>query len=116
MAKHVLFRICVLLWCLGVVACGMKHPVTVPMNSAFVVEASAEDIVRMMLHAGFEDAQIIEHGTTLRNGLALYGGTQIHTKEKVKAVFAVIEPNRVYISTLHKGSFIYDITTSEATR
>lgn len=96
--------------------CSAKHPTTVPMNSPYVVEASAEDIVRMMLYAGFSDEQIIEYGTTVRNGLALHGGTQIHTQDKVKAVFAVIEPRRVYISTLHKGNFIYDLATKQAVR
>jgi len=115
MARPLMLLACACL-CLLCMACGAKHPTAVPMNTPYVVDATADDIVRMMLFAGFSDEQIIEYGTTVRNGLALYGGTQIHTKDKVKAVFAVIEQNRVYISTLHKGNFIYDMKTGEAVR
>jgi hypothetical protein len=77
-----------------------------------VANLSSEDIVQVMLQAGFSDEQIVELGTDLRNELARAGSAQINVggkADKAEAIFA-IRSNYLYVSSYLKGSFIYDLT------
>ena len=83
----------------------------IALSNRSVLALSPDDVVQIMRRAGFSDAQILEYGTDLRNGLAESGAVQIKIGKKVEAVFAVnlSESNCVYISTRLRGNFIYDV-------
>lgn len=86
----------------------------VPVSNREVAALSAEDIVQVMLQAGFSDEQILELGTDLRNDLARSGAAQINVGEKVGAIFAV-NGDHVYVSTHLRGSFLYDLRKKQTT-
>ena len=73
-------------------------------------ELSADDVVRVMRRAGFTDDQVLELGTDLRNKLASTGAAQIQLGKKVEAMFAV-DGRSLHVTTLLRGSFIYDLDT-----
>jgi hypothetical protein len=83
----------------------------IPLSNRSVLALNPDDVIEIMRRAGFSDAQILEYGTDLRNGLAESGAVQIKIGKKVEAVFAVnlSEGNCVYISTRLRGNFIYDV-------
>jgi len=83
----------------------------IPLSNRSVLALSPDDVVQVMRRAGFSDAQILEYGMDLRNGLAESGAVQIKIGKKVEAVFAInlSESNCVYISTRLRGNFIYDV-------
>jgi hypothetical protein len=83
----------------------------IPLSNRSVLALNPDDVVEVMRRAGFSDAQILEFGTDLRNGLAESGAVQIKIGKKVEAVFAInlSESNCVYISTRLRGNFIYDV-------
>ena len=83
----------------------------IPLSNRSVLALNPDDVVEVMRRAGFSDAQILEYGTDLRNGLAESGAVQIKIGKKVEAVFAInlSESNCVYISTRLRGNFIYDV-------
>jgi hypothetical protein len=93
---------------LGTVGCAHNQAQVIPVSNREVAALSAEDIVRVMLRAGFSDEQILELGTDLRNELARSGAAQIDVGDKVEAIFA-IDGDYVYVSSRLRGSFIYDI-------
>ena len=72
-----------------------------------VAALDAEDIVTILIRAGFSDEQIIQYGTDLRNKLSSSGAAQIHIKEKVEAILAV-NSDCVYVSSRARGNFIYN--------
>ena len=83
----------------------------IPLSNRSVLALSPDNVVQVMRRAGFSDAQILEYGMDLRNGLAESGAVQIKIGKKVEAVFAanLSESNCVYISTRLRGNFIYDV-------
>ncbi|MHC4207238.1 MAG: hypothetical protein ACYSTT_21490 [Planctomycetota bacterium] len=83
----------------------------IPLSNRSILALSPDDVVEVMKRAGFSDAQILEYGTDLRNGLAESGAVQIKIGDKIEAVFAInlSESNCVYISTRLRGNFIYDV-------
>ena len=86
----------------------------VPVSNREVAARSAEDIVQVMLQAGFSDERILELGTDLRNELARSGAAQITVGEKVEAIFAV-NGDHVSVSTRLRGSFLYDLRKKQTT-
>lgn len=99
---------------LGMGGCAHNRAQVIPVSNREVAALSAEDIVRVMLRAGFSDEQILELGTELRNELGLSGATQINVGDKVEAIFAV-DGDYVYVSSRLRGSFIYDLRKKPAT-
>ena len=85
---------------LGMVGCAHTRAQVTPVSNRDVAALSAEDIVRVMLRAGFPDEQILELGTDLRNGLARSGAAQISIEDKVEGIFAV-DSDFVYVSSRH---------------
>jgi len=94
---------------LGMVGCAHIPAQIIPVSNLDVAALSTEDIVRVMLQAGFSDEQIVEFGTDLRNELARSGAAQINVGGKVESIFA-IHGDYLYVSSYLKGSFIYDLT------
>ncbi len=80
----------------------------IPVSSRHVLELNADDVVQVMRRAGFSDAQILEHGPALRQGLAESGSVQIKINNTVEVVFA-INGDSVYISSRLRGLFIYNV-------
>ena len=79
-------------------------------SSRGVLELSADDIVQIMRRTGFSDEQIVELGEDMRNGLAQSGAVQIRINKRVEVSF-VVSGNDVYIYSLSRGSFVYNIKT-----
>jgi hypothetical protein len=71
-----------------------------------VIALEADDVVMIMRRAGFGDADILEHGTRLRNALARTGAARISYGRMTEALFMVVE-EYVHVSSRRKGSFIY---------
>jgi hypothetical protein len=100
---------------LSMVGCAHISAQVIPVGNhdvaavAAVAALSAEDIIRVMLQAGFSDEQIVEFGTDLRNELARSGAAQIDVGDKVEAIF-VIHGDYVYVSSRLTGSFVYELT------
>jgi hypothetical protein len=94
----------------GVAGCASAGIQLIPLSNRSVLALSADDIVQVMRRAGFSDAQILEHGPGLRDGLAQSGAVQVKIYNKVEAVFA-INDDSVYISTRLRGNFIYNVNT-----
>lgn len=72
----------------------------------------SDDIIKIMQRAGFNDKQIIDYGTDLRNSLALQGSAQIQVQEKILAIFA-IHGSYVHIISRITGNSIYDYESHE---
>ena len=86
----------------------------VSVDNQEVAALAAEDVVRVMLRAGFTNEQILELGTELRNELAFSGAVQINEEDKVQAILAV-DSGYVYVSSRLRGSFIYDLRRKPTT-
>ena len=99
---------------LNIIGCVPRGIQVVPVPSRDVMTLSADDIVQIMQRAGFSNDQIIESGTDVRAGLAKSGGVYIFVRGKVEAIFA-INGEDVYISTLSRGYFIYNVKTGWVT-
>ena len=96
---------------LGAAGCARNRGIEVlPLGNRSVLTLSSDDVVQVMRAAGFSDEQIYEHGTALYDGLSKSGAVQIRIDGTVEVVFA-INDNSVYISTLGRGHFVYDIET-----
>jgi hypothetical protein len=80
----------------------------VPVSSNKVMILSAEDIVQIMQRTGFSNQQIIDYGPALQRSLASYGGAQITIRGKVEVMYAV-QGEDIFISSLSRGSFIYNV-------
>ena len=110
-----LFIVLLLSALLSMVGCAHIPAQVIPVSNrdvaavAAISALSTEDIVRVMLQAGFSDEQIVEFGTDLRNELARSGAAQIDVGDKVEAIFA-IHGDYVYVSSRLTGSFIYELT------
>ncbi|MEX0776379.1 MAG: hypothetical protein WD042_11800 [Phycisphaeraceae bacterium] len=78
------------------------------MPSKEVAELTADDVVRVMLFAGFSHEQILELGTAVRNALAATGGASIHVDGRTEALLSV-DSRRLYVSSRRRGSFIYPL-------
>jgi hypothetical protein len=72
----------------------------------------SDDIIKIMQRAGFDDKQIIDFGTDLRNSLALQGSAQVQVQGKILAVFAV-HGSYVHIISRITGNSIYDFESHE---
>lgn len=86
-----------------------------PISNQSVVDLSADEVMRLMQQVGFSDRQIAKHGADMRNSLLHSGAAQLKIGDKVEAIFAV-NNNCVYVATRLRGSFIYDLQTSEMLR
>ena len=96
---------------LGAAGCVQSRGIEVlPLGNRSVLTLTSDDVVQVMRAAGFSDMQIMEHGTSLHDGLARSGAVQIKVDDTVEAVFA-INGDSVYISTLGRGHFVYNVQT-----
>lgn len=112
---HAITALSLLVLALTIVGCMSTRGIQViPMGSRGVLDLSADDVVEIMQAAGFSDAQIIDYGTEVHDGLAQSGAVQIKMGRKVEAIFAV-NGNDIYISTRLRGYFIYNINTGWVT-
>ena len=73
-----------------------------------IAALSADDIVRVMLRAGFGEAEILQFGAELRNCLSSTGAAHIVVDGHVEAIFAV-DGERLHVASHRRGSFIYDL-------
>lgn len=112
---HAITALSLLVMALTIVGCMSTRGIQViPLGSRGTLDLSADNIVEIMRAAGFSDAQIIEYGTEVHDGLAHSGAVQIKMGRKVEAIFAV-NGNDIYISTRLRGYFIYNIDTGWVT-
>lgn len=95
---------------LAMASCAVTEPQVLPMSNREVAALNAENVVQVMLRAGFSDEQILQLGTDLRNELARSGAAQISVGDKVEATFAV-RGDYVYVTAYKRGSFIYEMKT-----
>ena len=75
---------------LGATGCMQNRGIqVVPLGNRSVLTLTADDVVQVMRAAGFSDAQIWQHGTAVRDGLARSGAVQIKIGDTVETVFAI---------------------------
>ncbi len=79
-----------------------------PVGNRDVLDLSAADIIKVMQAAGFSDAQIYEYGTEVHDGIARRGAVHVQIDGTIEVVFAA-KGSSVYISTLGRGHFIYNV-------
>ena len=82
--------------------------ITVPSQDVLLL--NADQIIQILGRTGFSRNQIVEYGPTIREGLARSGRVEVKVNNKTEAAFA-IKGNEVYISSLSRGYFIYNINT-----
>ena len=82
--------------------------ITVPNQDVLLL--NADQIIQILGRTGFSQIQIIEYGPTIREGLARSGRIEVKVNGKTEAAFA-IKGDEVYISSLSRGYFIYNINT-----
>ena len=75
-----------------------------------VVDLSADDVVRIMREAGFDDEEILTHGTALRDSLALSGGARMVKGSRTEAMFSAYS-HFVHVTTRDRRNFAYDVDT-----
>ncbi|MEW6744669.1 MAG: hypothetical protein AB1486_18085 [Planctomycetota bacterium] len=68
-----------------------------PFQARAAAELSADEVVDVMLQAGFSTEEILELGSDLRNALAFEGGARIKEGEASRAIFLVDE-GYVYVA------------------
>jgi hypothetical protein len=95
----------------GCIRTGMR---VVPVSANNVLILSADDIIQIMQRSGFTDDQIVDLGPDVQRNLATYGGAQITIRGRMEVIFA-IDGNDIFISTLTRGSFVYNIKTGWVT-
>jgi hypothetical protein len=95
----------------GCIRTGMR---VVPVSANNVLILSADDIIQIMQRSGFTDDQIVDLGPEVQRNLATYGGAQITIRGRMEVIFA-IDGNDIFISTLTRGSFVYNIKTGWVT-
>jgi hypothetical protein len=87
---------------------GCVHTTQVrPLGGSGGVVLDADDVVHLMLRAGFEEERILELGPDLRDALAHGGTARIEKDNQVEAIFSV-SGTEVYVSTRAHGNFVYD--------
>ena len=92
--------------------CGCSRMSVQPLPGRDVALLDARDIVSVMRRAGFDEEEILESGTRLRNALVSRGAAQLIQGRQTEALFAVHRPY-LYVSTLRRGSFVFDLRTKE---
>jgi hypothetical protein len=91
-------------------AAAEQHGQVAALGNQQAAALDADDVVRIMRRAGFNDQQILELGTDLRNALASTGAAQIRVGRSVEAIFAADEQT-VCGSSRQRGPFVYDLKT-----
>jgi hypothetical protein len=101
----------IILWLAAVIFCGCAEESkiqVIPNGSTRVHALDAGQIVLLMERAGFNDEQIVESGTDLRNALSFAGSAQIKIHDMVEAIF-VINDSYIYVTSRKSGNFIYSL-------
>ena len=80
------------------------------MPNSDVAALTADDIVLVLNHAGFNDDQILRYGPKVRNDLASSGGSRITIHNLVESIFAV-HGEDLYVSSRGIGTFRYSLAT-----
>lgn len=84
------------------------HVRPVPNNGYMALDA--DDVVSILIAAGFTEEEILATGTDFRNTIGQHGAAAIHRGDLVKALVAC-HPPYVYITTQGGRSFIYNAET-----
>ncbi len=87
---------------------GSTTPSVTPLPSRGVSALDADDIVRIMVRAGFTDAQTLAIGPAVRNALSTTGAARIEIDQTTEALMATID-GYIHVSSRRRGSFIYDV-------
>ena len=117
MHKPKIFNIMILLsllLALSITGCIRTGIRVLPVSANNVLILSADDIIQIMQRTGFTDDQIVELGPDVQRNLATYGGAQITIRGRMEVIFA-IDGDDIFISSLTRGSFVYNIKTGWVT-
>lgn len=79
-----------------------------PLGGAAPIGLTADDVVMIMQRAGFNDGEILESGTELRNALAQYGTVKVRSTDTTEAIM-VVRGTYVQVSSQRTGSFVYNV-------
>ena len=93
---------------IGVSGCSSGSVVAMPGRDT--TGLTARDMVLILDRAGFDRGEIEDLAPRLRNDLARNGAAKIVQGDRTQAMFA-ISGGRVHISSLRRGSFVYDPST-----
>lgn len=101
--------VCLFAAVLLTLACaGPRRQAMTPLPNRDAAVLTADDVVRVMLRAGFVPDEVLQYGTQLRNDLAIYGSSQVRNGGKVRAIFAV-QGQLIHVSTMLHGNFAYNL-------
>lgn len=68
----------------------------------------ARTLAAAMLEAGFNGAEVLKFGPSVRNGLGTSGGAQIREDRYTRALFT-IQGGKLYVSSRDGGTFMRDL-------
>ncbi len=88
----------------GINGCSNTGYEVVPLHNHEVATLSVEDLVFIMMKAGFTDEQIHEFGPEIRDALATSGATQVRLNGIVQTTFT-IDGGCVFVSS-PRGTFM----------
>jgi hypothetical protein len=74
-----------------------------------VVELKARDVVTIMRYTGFSNDQILGLGEEFRDIMAQAGAARVMIGKKSEALIQASGVNQVIITSLSRGTFIYDV-------
>lgn len=89
---------------LGISGCSNSGFRVVPLHNHEVATLGVEDLVYIMMEAGFTDEQIHEFGPEIRDALASSGAAQVKLNGLVEATFTV-DGGCVFVSS-SRGMFM----------
>lgn len=89
-----------------------SRPSFSPRQNTEYVALDAEDVVIILTAVGFSDGDIASDGREFRNYLAMNGAATLRDGDTTLAMFAV-KSGLIHISTLGRGSFVYNPGTKE---
>lgn len=102
--KNKLILFLSILVCFGISGCSNSGFKVVPLHNHEVATLGVEDLVFIMMEAGFTDEQIHEFGPEIRDALATSGAAQVKFNGLVEATFT-IDGGCVFVSS-SRGMFM----------
>ncbi len=108
----------------GLVGCGGRWPapqpaqgadlpvLVQPVSNTSAIRLTADDVIAILRKLGHTDRQIFEVGEDLRNALLNYGGAKIRVGDQFDSALRA-EGFHVWIQSLTRGTFIYDVKSHE---
>ncbi len=85
-----------------------------PVSNTSAIRLSVDDVIVILRKLGHTDAQVFALGEDLRDALLNYGGAKIRVGDQVDSGLRA-EGFHVWMFSLTRGTFVYDVKSHEFT-